>query len=47
MADVHLYRARLFRDRDALAQARTLIDQCAYHRRDPELVPFQLNNFRA
>jgi hypothetical protein len=37
MADVLLTRARLFRDRDALAQARTLIEQCSYGRRFPEL----------
>ena len=37
MADILLTRARLFRDRDALAQARTLIEQCGYGRRLPEL----------
>jgi hypothetical protein len=37
MADILLTRARLFRDRDALAKARTLIDQCAYGRRKEEL----------
>ena len=29
--------ARLFHDRDALQQARTLIEQCEYFRRLPEL----------
>ena len=37
MADVQLTRARLFRDKAALAEARTLIEQCGYHRRDEEL----------
>jgi hypothetical protein len=37
MADIQLTRARLFRDRDALAEAKTLIAQCGYHRRDGEL----------
>ncbi len=37
MADVHLYRARLFRDKDELAQARKLIEQCGYGRRMGEL----------
>ena len=37
MADVLLHRARLFRDKAALAEARKLIDECAYHRRDAEL----------
>src|SRR5205823_1447168 len=37
MADILLTRARLFRDRDALAQARTLIEQCGYGRRQEEL----------
>lgn len=37
LADIHLTRARLFRDRDALRQARTLIEQCEYFRRLPEL----------
>jgi hypothetical protein len=36
-ADILLHRARLFRDRDALAQARALIDRHGYHRRDDEL----------
>ena len=37
MADVLLYRARLFRDGEALAEARKLIEACGYHRRDGEL----------
>ncbi|HJQ40986.1 MAG TPA: NB-ARC domain-containing protein, partial [Thermoanaerobaculia bacterium] len=37
LADIHLYRARLFRDREELKKARTLIDRCGYHRRDEEL----------
>jgi hypothetical protein len=36
LADCALYRARLFRDRVALAEARRLIDACGY-RRLPEL----------
>lgn len=36
-ADIQLYRARLFRDRAALAEARRLIEKHAYHRRDGEL----------
>jgi len=36
-ADILLYRARLFSDRTALAQARELIDRHGYHRRDEEL----------
>lgn len=37
LADVHLHRARLFRDRTALAKARTLIDRHGYDRRREEL----------
>jgi tetratricopeptide (TPR) repeat protein len=37
-ADIQLYRARLFRDRGALAEARRLIEKHGYHRRDGELV---------
>ena len=37
MADVWLHRARLFRDKAALAEARKLIAECGYHRRDAEL----------
>jgi hypothetical protein len=36
-ADILLYRARLFRDRNALAAARRLIEKHGYHRRDEEL----------
>jgi TIR domain len=36
-ADIQLTRARLFRDRDALAEARRLIEKHEYHRRDGEL----------
>ena len=37
LADVHLYRARLFHDRTALAEARRLVDQHGYGRRCEEL----------
>ena len=37
LADVHLHRARLFRDRDELAKARLLIDKHGYGRRHEEL----------
>ena len=37
LADVHLHRARLFRDRDALARASQLIEECGYGRRRGEL----------
>ena len=46
MADIHLHRARLFHaveaypwrsPKDDLAEARKLIEQCGYHRRDEEL----------
>jgi hypothetical protein len=37
LADCHLYRARLFKDKEALKQARVLIEECGYHRRDEEL----------
>lgn len=36
-ADVLLHRGRLFRDKAALAEARKLIEECGYHRRDGEL----------
>jgi hypothetical protein len=36
-ADILLYRARLFHDRAALAEARRLIEKHGYHRRDEEL----------
>jgi len=41
MADILLHRARLFHDKDALARAADLIQQCGYHRRDPELADAQ------
>jgi len=37
MADIHLHRARLFRNRAALEAAAKLIDETGYHRRDDEL----------
>ena len=37
MADVHLHRARLFRDKPELAKARALIESCGYWRRKEEL----------
>ena len=37
LADVRLHRARLFRDRSALVEARTLIDRHGYGRRRDEL----------
>jgi tetratricopeptide (TPR) repeat protein len=37
LADVHLYRARLFQDRAALAEARRLVDKHGYGRRREEL----------
>jgi hypothetical protein len=37
LADVHLYRGRLFRDRAELSKAREAIDRLGYHRRDGEL----------
>ena len=37
MADIHLHRARLFRDTSELAKARALIFDCEYFRRLPEL----------
>ncbi len=37
LADIHLHRARLFRDRAELAKARQLIEQCGYGRRKEEL----------
>jgi hypothetical protein len=37
LADIYLHRARLFRDRAALAKARDLILQTGYHRRRAEL----------
>jgi len=37
MADIHLYRARFFRDRAALEAAAALIKETGYHRRDEQL----------
>ncbi len=37
LADIHLTRAHLFRDRSELARARALIGECEYWRRLPEL----------
>jgi hypothetical protein len=37
LADVHLHRARLFRDRAELAKARALIEKHGYWRRREEL----------
>jgi hypothetical protein len=37
MADIALYRARLFTDQAALEQAAALIKETGYHRRDGEL----------
>ena len=41
MADIHLYRARFFKDRTALKAAADLIEETAYHRRDEELADLQ------
>lgn len=37
LADIALYRARLFKDKAELAKARALIEECGYGRRIPEL----------
>lgn len=37
MADIHLHRARLFRDKSEIATARALIESCGYWRRKEEL----------
>jgi hypothetical protein len=37
MADIYLHRARLFHDKESLAQTRALITQCGYRRRKEEL----------
>jgi hypothetical protein len=37
LADIHLHRARLFRDKEELKKARALIEQCGYWRRKQEL----------
>lgn len=41
MADIQLHRARLFHDREALAEACRLIGRHGYHRRDGELADAQ------
>ncbi|MEM0896500.1 MAG: hypothetical protein AAGJ79_06405 [Verrucomicrobiota bacterium] len=37
LADIHLHRARIFRDREELAKARALIKKHEYWRRREEL----------
>ena len=37
MADIHLHRARLFRDKEELKKARAMIEQCGYWHRKEEL----------
>ena len=37
LADIHLHRARVFRDKVELKRARALIEQCGYWRRKPGL----------
>ena len=37
MADIHLHRARLFRDKEELKKARAMIERCGYWRRKQEL----------
>jgi hypothetical protein len=37
MADIHLHRARLFKDNEELKKARAMIEQCGYWRRKEEL----------
>ncbi len=37
MANIHLHRARLFRDKEKLKQARAMIERCGYWRRQEEL----------
>jgi hypothetical protein len=41
LADVHLYRARLFQDRAALAEARRLVEKHGYGRRREELADLE------
>ena len=41
LADVHLYRARLFHDRAALAEARRLVEKHGYFRRCEELADLE------
>jgi hypothetical protein len=44
LADVNLYRARLFHDRAALAEARRLVDKHGYGRRREELADLERSN---
>ena len=37
LADIHLYRARMFCDKVELQKARGLIERCGYWRRESEL----------
>jgi hypothetical protein len=37
LADVHLHRGRLFRDKAEIAKAREIIEKCKYWRRKEEL----------
>jgi hypothetical protein len=37
LADVHLYRGRLFNDKEEIKKARDLIEKCGYWRRKGEL----------
>ncbi len=37
LADIHLHRARLFQDPDALKEAAAMINETGYHRRDEEV----------
>jgi hypothetical protein len=37
LADVHLYRGRLFNDKEEIKKARALIEKCGYWRRKGEL----------
>jgi hypothetical protein len=43
LADVYLYRARLFHDRAALAEARRLVEKHGYGRRREELADLEAN----
>lgn len=42
MADIHLHRARLFRNRAELQEARVLIEECGYGRRREELADAEM-----
>ena len=37
MADIHVHRALLVRDKEQLAKARAMIERCGYGRRKEEL----------